>query len=111
MAFLSGRPIASRFAIGLLLVGALAAVPLAESAAQTKAARSESTVAEAPQAAPGAGARDVRDQPATATDAAKSGESSPSRASGDAQERDRRLVLLRLLVLGGGSYRPFGFFR
>jgi hypothetical protein len=43
--------------------------------------------------------------------AEKSTDSSPSARTEDAAARDRQLILLRLLVLGGGSYRPFGFFR
>lgn len=110
MAFLSVRPIASRFAIGLLFAGALAAVPVAQSAAQTKAATpAEGASAGTAAPAPAAGAQEVKDQ--SAAEVAKSGQSAPGKVSADAQERDRRLVLLRLLVQGGGSYRPFGLFR
>jgi hypothetical protein len=112
MAFLFVRPIASRFAIELLLfAGALAAVPVAESAAQTKEARPpEGISADMAAPAPAAEPQGAKDQPAAA-DMVKSGESSPSKIAENAQERDRRLVLLRLLVQGGGSYRPFGLFK
>ena len=110
MAILSVRPIASRFAIGLLFAGALAAAPVAQSAAQTKAATpAQGASVNTAAAAPMAGAQEVKDQPAAAE--VKSGQSAPSKVAADAQERDRRLVLLRLLVQGGGSYRPFGLFR
>jgi hypothetical protein len=106
MAFLLSRPISSRCATGLALAAALVVAPIAQSAAQTGTANS--AVSPADRAAP-AGAPEAQKQPGT--EGAKSGESVPAKAGESEQERDRRLVLLRLLVVGGGSYRPFGLFR
>ena len=53
-----------------------------------------------------AATQDAQDWPER--DAAKEGRSQETKAGEDAQERDRRLDFLRLLVLGGGGHRPFG---
>jgi hypothetical protein len=99
MALIFVRPIA-RCAMVLLFVGALVpALPAGDCAAQSKApGQTES-------AAPSQAAQD---RPDTAT---KEGGSRAMNGTADTQDQDRRLVLLRLLVLGGGSYRPFGLFR
>jgi len=102
MAFLSSRPISSRCATGLALAAALVVAPIAQSAAQTGTANPAESPAD--RAAP-----EAQNQPGA--ERAKSGESAPATAGESPQERDRRLVLLRLLVMGGGNYRPFGFFR
>jgi hypothetical protein len=100
MAFLSSRPILSRCTMGVLAAALVAALPVAQSAAASSADSPADRAAEAPEA----------NNPPSA-EGAKSGESAPATAGESPQERDRRLVLLRLLVMGGGNYRPFGFFR
>lgn len=95
MAFISARPIAG-CVIGLVLAAVLAvALPFGRGAAQTKTTPAAENAATSP----------------PAQDAAKDGGSRPTKVSDAARERDRRLDVLRLLLLGGGSYRPFGPFR
>jgi|SRR5580658_1543307 hypothetical protein len=108
MAYLSSRPISARCAMGVLAAALVAALPAAQSAAQSAAASSADSPADRAAAVP-AGAPEANSPPGA--EGAKSGESAPATAGESPQERDRRLVLLRLLVMGGGNYRPFGFFR
>jgi hypothetical protein len=99
MAFIFIRPL-SRCAMGLLVIAAMVgALPAGDCMAQTKAAGATES------AAPSQEAQD------RSTDAAQDGDSRATKAAADAPGQDRRLILLRLLVLGGGSYRPFGLFR
>jgi hypothetical protein len=104
MAFLSSRPISSQCTMGLLAAALVAALPVAQSAAQSATANSADSPADR-----AAGAPEANSPPGA--EGAKSGESAPATVGESPQERDRRLVLLRLLVMGGGNYRPFGFFR
>lgn len=101
MAFIPARPIVPSARALIFAVLLVATLPVAQGAAQTKAP--------APAASPATATatQEAQDRPDTAAD----GGSRPVEASADAQDRDRRLVLLRLLMLGGGSHRPFGLFR
>jgi hypothetical protein len=95
MAFISARLIAG-YMTGLALAAALAvAPPFSQGAAQTKAPPAAESTATSP----------------PAQDVAKDGGSRPTMVSDAARERDRRLDVVRLLLLSGGSYRPFGPFR
>jgi hypothetical protein len=95
MAFFSARPIAGSM-VGLLFAAAIAVpLPFCQVAAQTKTVPAAESAATSP----------------PAKDAVKDGDSRPTKVSDTARERDRRLDVLRLLLLGGGSYRPFGTFR
>ena len=97
MTFLPVRPIAA-YVMGLALTVVLVAtLPAAQGSAQTKGPAAASPAVPVMQ--------EAQDRP----DTGKGGASRPAKVSTDAQDRERRLVLLRLLVLGGGSYRPFGF--